>query len=95
MSLYEGFGIPLLEALNSCVPVIAATGSCLEEAGGPGSLYVAPFDVEAIADAVEKCLKPEVKERMVAVGLEWASRFTMKQLVDETMRCYKHVLGIE
>lgn len=95
MSLYEGFGIPLLEALNSCVPVIAATGSCLEEAGGPGSLYVAPFDVEAIADAVEKCLQSRVKERMVAAGLEWASRFTMKQFADETMRCYKHVLGIE
>ncbi len=95
MSLYEGFGIPLLEALNSRVPVVAAMGSCLEEAGGSASLYVAPFDVEAIADAVEKCLKPEVKERMVAAGLEWASRFTMKQFADETMRCYKHVLGIE
>lgn len=95
MSLYEGFGIPLLEALNSRVPVIAATGSCLEEAGGPGSLYVAPFDIEAIAGAVEKCLQSEVKERMVAAGLEWASRFTMKQFADETMRCYKHLLGEE
>ena len=95
MSLYEGFGIPLLEALNSRVPVVAATGSCLEEAGGPGSLYVAPFDIEAIAGAVEKCLQSEVKERMVAAGLEWASRFTMKQFADETMRCYKHLLGEE
>ena len=95
MSLYEGFGIPLLEALNSRVPVVAATGSCLEEAGGPGSLYVAPFDVEAIAAAVERCLQPSVKEEMVVRGLEWASHFTMEQFVRQTMQCYNKVLGKE
>ena len=95
MSLYEGFGIPLLEALNSRVPVVAATGSCLEEAGGPGSLYVAPFDVEAIAAAVERCLQPSVKEEMVVRGLEWASRFTMEQFARQTMQCYNKVLGKE
>ena len=95
MSLYEGFGIPLLEALNSRVPVVAATGSCLEEAGGPGSLYVAPFDVEAIAAAVERCLQPSVKEEMVVRGLEWASRFTMDQFARQTMQCYNKVLGKE
>lgn len=95
MSLYEGFGIPLLEALNSRVPVIAATGSCLEEAGGPGSLYVAPFDVEAIASAVKQCLQPSVKEEMVVRGLEWASRFTMEQFARQTMQCYNKVLGKE
>ena len=52
-------------------------------------------EVEAIAGAVEKCLQSDVKERMVAAGLEWASRFTMKQFADETMRCYKHLLGEE
>ncbi len=93
MSLYEGFGIPLLEALNSRVPVIAATGSCLEEAGGPGSLYVAPFDVDAIAGAVKSCLQPAVKEKMVVDGLQWASRFSMEQFARQTMECYKKVLA--
>ena len=92
MSLYEGFGIPLLEALNSRVPVVAAMGSCLEEAGGPGSLYVAPFDVEAIAAAVKKCLQPEVKAEMVADGLRWASRFSMEQFAHELMDCYGMLL---
>ena len=92
MSLYEGFGIPLLEALNSRVPVVAATGSCLEEAGGPGTLYVAPFDVEAIAAAVKKCLQPEVKAEMVADGLRWASRFSMEQFAHELMDCYRMLL---
>ena len=95
MSLYEGFGIPLLEALNSRVPVVAATGSCLEEAGGPDSLYVAPFDVEAIAVAVNKCLQPGVKEKMVASGLEWAARFSMENFAHQTMQCYKKILGAE
>jgi glycosyltransferase involved in cell wall biosynthesis len=89
MSLYEGFGIPLLEALNSRVPVVAATGSCLEEAGGPGSIYVEPFDVAAIAGAVKRCLLPDVKEAMVAAGLEWAARFSMERFAHETMDCYK------
>ena len=93
MSLYEGFGIPLLEALNSRVPVVAATGSCLEEAGGPGSLYVAPFDVDAIAEAVKKCLQPDVKAAMVADGLQWASRFSMEQFAHEVMGVYKKLLG--
>lgn len=93
MSLYEGFGIPLLEALNSRVPVVAATGSCLEEAGGPGSIYVEPFDVEAIAGAVKRCLLPDVKEAMVAAGLDWAARFSMERFAHETMDCYKMLTG--
>ena len=92
MSLYEGFGIPLLEALNSCVPVVAATGSCLEEAGGPGSLYVAPFDVRAIADALASCFVPAVRERMVEEGRCWAGNFSMERFAEQTMECYKDVL---
>jgi glycosyltransferase involved in cell wall biosynthesis len=92
MSLYEGFGIPLLEALNSCVPVVAATGSCLEEAGGPGSLYVAPFDVPAIADALTRCFVPEIRERMVEDGKLWAGKFSMERFAEQTMKCYKDVL---
>ena len=93
MSLYEGFGIPLLEALNSRVPVVAATGSCLEEAGGPGSLYVEPFDVEGIALAVKKCFNPEVRTKMIAAGVEWAARFSMENFARQTMRCYEKILS--
>ena len=93
MSLYEGFGIPLLEALNSHLPVVAATGSCLEEAGGPGSIYVSPFDVCAIAAAVTRCMQPAVKGKMVADGVEWASRFSMEQFARHTMQCYEALLG--
>lgn len=93
-SLYEGFGIPILEALNSCLPVVAATGSCLEEAGGPDSLYADPHDAEAMAAAVRETLRPEVKQRMIEKGLNWASRFTLQQMAEQTMDCYREVLRL-
>lgn len=62
-SRYEGFGIPIVEAIQSGLPVVAATGSCLEEAGGPDSLYVDPDDAEGMAHAVERA----VGERAVRV----------------------------
>lgn len=95
MSIYEGFGIPLLEALNSRVPVVAATGSCLEEAGGPGSKYVAPYDVEAIAEAINECFVPAVRERMIEQGVEWAAKFTPGNFARQTMDCYKELLAGE
>ena len=55
-SRYEGFGIPIIEAIRMGLPVVACTGSCLEEAGGPDSLYVSPDDPEAMAHAIGKVL---------------------------------------
>lgn len=51
-SRYEGFGLPVIEGLESGRPVIAATGSCLEEAGGDAALYVAPDDVQGMTEAL-------------------------------------------
>lgn len=51
-SRYEGFGLPVIEGLESGRPVIAATGSCLEEAGGDAAIYVAPDDVRGMAEAL-------------------------------------------
>ena len=91
-SRYEGFGIPILEALNSKLPVVAATGSCLEEAGGPDSLYVNPDDAEAMADAIKKAMLPTERERMVEKGLVWASRFSKEQMAIQTMQCYNKLI---
>ena len=55
-SRYEGFGIPIIEAISAGLPVVACTGSCLEEAGGPDSLYAGPDDDEAFAAAVRQVL---------------------------------------
>ena len=56
-SRYEGFGIPIIEAISCGLPVVACTGSCLEEAGGPDSLYVDPDDAQAMAHAIRQVLR--------------------------------------
>ncbi len=51
-SLYEGFGLPIIEALACATPVLTADNSCLPEAGGPGAIYVDAEDVDSIADGI-------------------------------------------
>lgn len=92
-SFYEGFGIPIIEALYSGVPVIAATGSCLEEAGGPDSLYVDPNDAKALSENINKVLnEPALKSRMKAKGLEFAQKFNSPLVTQQLMDCYQNIL---
>lgn len=87
-SRYEGFGIPIVEALNVGVPVIAATGSCLEEAGGGGSIYVSPDDAKALADAIMQTHNPATRSAMIEQGKQHAAQFTKEQMAKQTMDCY-------
>lgn len=65
-SLFEGFGIPIIEAMQSGLPIIATTGSCLEESGGEGSLYVSPYNAEELAHQISYVLEDESqRERML------------------------------
>ncbi len=91
-SRYEGFGIPILEALNSRLPVVAAIGSCLEEAGGPDSLYVNPDDEKEMAAAIEKAIDPKQRKQMIEKGVIWAARFSKEQMARETMQCYNKLI---
>lgn len=91
-SRYEGFGIPILEALNSGTPVVAATGSCLEEAGGPNSLYVDPDDERGLAANINKVLAdPSFRETMIARGREYARNFDDDKLATEMMAVYSKI----
>ena len=65
-SFFEGFGIPILEALNSRIPVIGATGSCLEEAGGENSIYINPEDEQELANAIDRVMgNPTLQQVMI------------------------------
>lgn len=93
-SLYEGFGIPIIEALYSGIPVIAATGSCLEEAGGEDSLYVSPLDHTALASGINTVLNtPALAEKMKIKGLEYVQKFNTKVITQDLMNVYNQVLS--
>lgn len=92
-SRFEGFGIPIIEALNVGVPVIGARGSCLEEAGGPNSLYTSPDDAEELAEMMTSILSSRaLATEMVAEGKHYAKRFTPKYIMRELRAIYENVL---
>lgn len=93
-SYYEGFGIPIIEALYSQVPVVAATGSCLEEAGGPDSKYVHPDDNNDLAKQVNQILSDEkLQEIMKEKGIAYVQKFDDKLISKQLMDCYLNVLS--
>ena len=91
-SRIEGFGIPMLEAITSGLPAIGCTGSCLEEAGGPSSLYVNPDDVEGMADAIHSVYNDvTLRQNMIAQGKEYARRFDIAKLTSDLYDVYRKV----
>ncbi|GAA4197982.1 glycosyltransferase family 1 protein [Pedobacter jeongneungensis] len=92
-SFYEGFGIPIIEALYSSIPVVAATGSCLEEAGGPNSLYVSPTDANGLAKAINQILEsPQLQKQMKEKGLEFVQKFNSPVVTQQLIDCYTALL---
>ena len=92
-SRFEGFGIPIIEALYSGIPVVAATGSCLEEAGGPDSIYVHPDDIKGMADALKQIYTdPERKKNMIEKGHSFAKRFSEEKQAEEILNIYKKLM---
>lgn len=89
-SIYEGFGIPIIEAIGCGLPVVACTGSCLEEAGGPHSLYVAPTDVEGMADAICRSLRgSDGREQRIALSQDYIRRFNGTDVAGQVAELYR------
>jgi len=91
-SRFEGFGIPIIEALQCGTPVIAANGSCLEEAGGPSSLYVHADDAEGLADAIKTLLAEGKNSERVHLGKKYAERFQPENIANEYMKLYRELI---
>ena len=95
-SRYEGFGIPIIEAIQSRLPVVAATGSCLEEAGGPDSLYVHPDDADALAQAVSRSLPgAEGREERIQRSLQYIQRFENNDIAQQMLTLYQRCINID
>ena len=92
-SYFEGFGIPIIEALHSGVPVVAATGSCLEEAGGPDSIYVNPNNVDETIQVLKEILSnPSKKKLMIEKGKEFVKRFAAENHATQIINIYKNII---
>lgn len=92
-SEFEGFGIPVVEALSSGIPVIAAKGSCLEEAGGQNSIYVDPNDSNELADQVSLVMNnSEKRELMIRSGFEHIKNFADKKIADKLFNLYQNLI---
>ncbi len=92
-SRYEGFGLPVLEAISGGKPVIAATGSCLEEAGGDGAIYVNPDSAREMCQAIEHLMShPHAVAELRAKGLAHCEKFSNSDVAGNTHNLYESLL---
>lgn len=93
-SLYEGFGLPVLEAMACGTPVVTSNVSSLPEVAGDAALPVNPFDVETIADAMRRVLAdPALAAHLRERGLARARQFSWERTARETLAVYERVLA--
>jgi glycosyltransferase involved in cell wall biosynthesis len=93
-SFFEGFGIPVLEALWSRLPVITSNVSCLPETGGPGAYYVDPNSATEIAEGIKKiCSDNELIAMMKEKGIRHAQKFAPQTCAASVMDVYKRLMA--
>ena len=93
-SLYEGFGLPIIEALACGTPVLTADNSCLPEAGGPGALYVDAEDTEDIAAGIVRlCTDQSIRTQLSHAGQIHAGYFTWERSATQLLETYRKVLA--
>ena len=93
-SSYEGFGIPILEALNSGVPVITSAGGCLEETAGKGGLLIDPEDRDQMIFAIRQVLEDSaIRDRLIREGGVHALKFREEQTIPALYNVYLECLN--
>lgn len=93
-SLYEGFGIPVVEALYRSTPVITSFSSSLPEAAGPGALLVNPLDSRAISEAMIQIKDPQIWEELSAKGRVYVqSNFGVVTVTQRLHEIYSELIG--
>ena len=93
-SLYEGFGLPVVEALACGVPTLTSNVSSMPEAGGPVALQAPPDDTRALARAMRDALAdPTLRDRVRVEGPRWTQRFTPQQMAWRHVNMYAAVAG--
>jgi len=94
-SLYEGFGLPILEAMACGTPVVCSNTSSLPEVAGEAAIYINPEDKKSIKDAFETMLhqSPSGRKQMVEAGLKQVKKFSWDRTAQATVNVYESVLA--
>jgi glycosyltransferase involved in cell wall biosynthesis len=93
-SLYEGFGIPILEAMSFNLPVACSNSSSLPEVGGDSCLYFDPNDVKDMGDKIKKLLTDDVlRQNLKKLGKERIKYFSWQKCAEETLELLKSAVS--
>jgi glycosyltransferase involved in cell wall biosynthesis len=93
-SFYEGFGLPLIEAMACGCPVIASNSSSLPEVAGDAALFVDPHDQHGLAEAIRRVTANRaLREEMIEKGFRRAQQFSWEKTAQETLQVY-HRIGV-
>lgn len=88
-SVFEGFGLPVVEAMACGIPVITSSGSSLEEIAGNAALLVDPYSICSIADAIEKLGNDSsLRQKLAAAAIQRAACFSYRRMAEETREVY-------
>jgi len=93
-SIYEGFGLPVLEAMACGVPVLCSTAEALQEVVGEAGLLYDPADIDGFSDGMQALLDDgALRERLIAAGLARAGHFSWQRTADETLDVYRQIVA--
>jgi glycosyltransferase involved in cell wall biosynthesis len=94
LALYEGFGYPILEAMQAGLPVVTSNLGAMQELGEGAALLVNPLDVQEGASALDQVLLDDpLRRRMIDAGRRRAGRLTWQRMIDGTVDAYTRALG--
>lgn len=94
-SLFEGFGIPILEGLKSGIPVLTGQGGCFPEAGGPAAYYIDQTQSAAWKETIEQVATlPSLQQERIKTGYEWIKRFEPEVIIPQWIELYQSLSAV-